>query len=48
MEKLRTEVPTLEEEDYHQLCYHYAGFSGKLISLLLEKNNQTFICENQG
>lgn len=37
MEKLRTEVPTLEEEDYHQLCYHYAGFSGKLISLLLEK-----------
>ena len=37
METLRTEVPSLDDEDYRQLCYHYAGFSGKLISLLLEK-----------
>lgn len=38
METLRTEVPSLDDEDYRQLCYHYAGFSGKLISLLLEKS----------
>jgi len=38
MEILRKEVPNLNEEDYRQLCYHYAGFSGKLISLLLEKS----------
>ncbi len=37
METLRTEVPSLDDEDYRQFCYHYAGFSGKLISLLLEK-----------
>lgn len=35
---LRSEVPNLKEEDYQQLCYHYAGFSGKLISLLLDIN----------
>jgi len=38
MEILRKDVPNLKEEDYRQLCYHYAGFSGKLISLLLEKS----------
>ena len=38
MDKLRTGIPNLNEEDYRQLCYHYAGFSGKLISILLEKN----------
>lgn len=38
MELLRTEVPNLREEDYRQLCYHYAGFSGKLISMLIEKS----------
>lgn len=38
METLRIEVPQIHEEDYRQLCYHYAGFSGKLISLLLEKS----------
>ena len=38
MEILRAEVPQLHDEDYRQLCYHYAGFSGKLISLLLEKS----------
>lgn len=38
MAKLREELPTLDEIDYLQLCYHYAGFSGKLISLLLNKS----------
>ena len=38
METLRAEVLQIHEEDYRQLCYHYAGFSGKLISLLLEKS----------
>ena len=38
MAKLREELPTLDEVDYLQLCYHYAGFSGKLISLLLNKS----------
>ena len=38
MEILRKDVPNLNEEDYRQLCYHYAGFSGKLISILLEKS----------
>lgn len=38
MDKLRNEVPDLNEDEYRQLCYHYAGFSGKLISILLERN----------
>ena len=38
MAKLRTELPSLDELDYRQLCYHYAGFSGKLISILLDKS----------
>lgn len=38
MAKLREELPMLDEIDYLQLCYHYAGFSGKLISLLLNKS----------
>ena len=38
MAKLREGLPTLDEIDYLQLCYHYAGFSGKLISLLLNKS----------
>lgn len=38
MAKLREELPMLYEIDYLQLCYHYAGFSGKLISLLLNKS----------
>ena len=38
METLRAEVPQFHDDDYRQLCYHYAGFSGKLISLLLEKS----------
>ncbi|MGN0213730.1 MAG: hypothetical protein ACI4AH_02845 [Muribaculaceae bacterium] len=35
MSIVRTEVPNLGEEDYRQLCYHFVGFSGKLISILL-------------
>lgn len=38
MRKLREEIPTFDEIDYRQLCYHYAGFSGKLISILLDKS----------
>ena len=38
MKKLRTELPGLDEQDYRQMCYHYAGFSGKLISILLDKS----------
>lgn len=38
MKKLREEMPDLDEIDYKQLCYHYAGFSGKLISILLDKS----------
>lgn len=35
MSIVRAEVPNLGEEDFRQLCYHFAGFSGKLISILL-------------
>ncbi len=35
MMKVRAELPNLSETDYRQLCYYYAGFSGKVISLLL-------------
>ncbi len=38
MQKLREEIPSLDETDYRQFCYHYAGFSGKLISILLDKS----------
>lgn len=38
MIKLREELPEWDETDYRQLCYHYAGFSGKLISILLGKS----------
>lgn len=38
MIKLREEISGLDEIDYRQLCYHYAGFSGKLISILLDKS----------
>lgn len=38
MNKLREEMSGLDEIDYRQLCYHYAGFSGKLISILLDKS----------
>ncbi len=38
MQLLRTEFPNFKDEDYRQLCYHYAGFSGKLISILLDIN----------
>lgn len=36
---VRDEVPNLSEEDYRQLCYHFAGFSGKVISMLLDKSS---------
>ena len=36
---VRDEVPNLSEEDYCQLCYHFAGFSGKVISMLLDKSS---------
>lgn len=38
MRKLREELPTLDELDYRQLCYHYARFSGKLIGVLMGKS----------
>lgn len=38
MRKLREELPTLDELDYQQLCYHYARFSGKLIGVLMRKS----------
>ena len=39
MSIVRDEIPNLSEEDYRQLCYHFAGFSGKVISMLLDKSS---------
>lgn len=36
MVKLRNEIPDLQEDDYTQLCFHFAGFSSKLISLITD------------
>ncbi len=38
MAELRTEKTVLSEKEYRQMCYHYAGFSVKIISLLLNEN----------
>ena len=38
MQIIRANIPDLDESDYRQLCYHYAGFSGKLIGLLMNKS----------
>ena len=37
MADLRAEV-VLNEKEYRQMCYHFAGFSVNLISLLLNEN----------
>lgn len=36
--KLRLELPELENDEIMQLCFHCAGFSGKLIGLIFKKS----------
>lgn len=36
--KLRLELPELENDEIMQLCFHCAGFSGKLIGLIFQKS----------
>ena len=38
MSELRAEITVLNEKEYRQMCYHYAGFSVKIISFLLNEN----------
>ena len=41
MQKLRLEFPNLSNDEYQQVCYHYAGFSPKFISLLMHQKCPT-------
>ncbi|MBE6319166.1 MAG: hypothetical protein E7081_09385 [Bacteroidales bacterium] len=41
MQKLRLEFPNLSNDEYKQICYHYAGFSPKFISLLMHQKYPT-------
>ncbi len=41
MQKLRLEFPNLSNDEYQQICYHYAGFSPKFISLLMHQKYPT-------
>ena len=37
MAVLRNEIPDLKETNYRQLCYHYAGFSVKIICIFMDE-----------
>ncbi len=41
MQKFRDDFPSLSNDEYQQVCYHYAGFSPKFISLLMHQKYPT-------
>ena len=41
MQKFRDDFPSLSNDEYQQVCYHYAGFSPKFISLLMHQKFPT-------
>ena len=41
MQKFRDDFPSLSNDEYQQICYHYAGFSPKFISLLMHQKYPT-------
>ncbi|MBR3766031.1 MAG: hypothetical protein IKL11_02575 [Muribaculaceae bacterium] len=41
MQKFRDDFPSLSNDEYQQVCYHYAGFSPKFISLLIHQKYPT-------
>ena len=41
MQNLRLEFPNLSNDEYQQICYHYAGFSPKFIGLLMHQKYPT-------
>ena len=41
MQKFREDFPSLSNDEYQQVCYHYAGFSPKFISLLMHQKYPT-------
>lgn len=41
MQKFRDDYPSLSNDEYQQVCYHYAGFSPKFISLLMHQKYPT-------
>lgn len=41
MQKFRDDYPSLSNDEYQQVCYHYAGFSPKFISLLMHQKFPT-------
>ena len=41
MKNLKLEFPNLSNDEYQQICYHFAGFSPKFISLLMHQKYPT-------
>ena len=41
MQNFRDDFPSLSNDEYQQVCYHYAGFSPKFISLLMHQKYPT-------
>ena len=41
MQKFRDDFPSLSNDEYQQVCYHYAGFSPKFISILMHQKYPT-------
>jgi len=41
MQNLRLEFPNLSNDEYQQICFHYAGFSPKFIGLLMHQKYPT-------